>query len=165
MHGFGRIHEALRNPAAAFGTPGELEREPSLNRAEKLALLTIWENDARELAVAEEENMGGGEPDLLVEVTTVRARLADENAADLASAPHKQASPPPDPGVFRVRHFMRPLAGHEAASTDAVRCFADDEVSSALAVMDRNACDRLLVVGQDEAPVGILERDDLPPAV
>ena len=39
-----------------------------LNRGEKLAILEAWELEARELAVASEENMTGGEPSLLEEV-------------------------------------------------------------------------------------------------
>jgi len=162
-HRADRIHEALRNPAAVFATPEALEHEPTLERAEKLVLLTIWENDARELAVAEDENMGGGEPDLLVEVAAARARLEAEAAEDVASAAHKQGSPAPDPGVFRVRHFMRPLTARDATTAEAASCFADDEVRSARAMMDRHACDHLVVVGPDDAPVGVLARDDLPP--
>ena len=41
--------------------PEEVARAASLSQTEKLALLKDMELDAERLAVAEEENMGGGE--------------------------------------------------------------------------------------------------------
>jgi hypothetical protein len=41
--------------------PDEIVRAASLARSEKLALLKDMELDAERMAVAEEENMGGGE--------------------------------------------------------------------------------------------------------
>ena len=42
--------------------PDDVLRAASLSRSEKLALLKDMELDAERMAVAEEENMGGGEP-------------------------------------------------------------------------------------------------------
>lgn len=51
---------ALVDPAAVFGTP-ETVLAAELSREEKIEILHRWEFDLRELSVAEEENMAGGE--------------------------------------------------------------------------------------------------------
>ncbi len=65
----------LRDPAMAFDLPQDVVDDQSLTYEEKLQILDQWELDARELSVAEEENMGGGEPSLLELVTAARASL------------------------------------------------------------------------------------------
>lgn len=62
------IREAIRNPKAIFGTPERVIADPRLDREGKRAILKSWEQDARELAVAEEEGMTGGEPSMLQRV-------------------------------------------------------------------------------------------------
>jgi hypothetical protein len=69
---------AIENPTRLYKRPSEVVGDVRLSREEKLAVLEAWELEARALAVASEESMSGGEPDLLSEV--VKARLALDNA-------------------------------------------------------------------------------------
>lgn len=82
--------EAKANPTRYYRRPGEVVRDRRLKKAEKLAILEAWELEARELAVASEENMGGGEPTLLEEVVQARVDLGDvSDPADAGGAPTK----------------------------------------------------------------------------
>jgi hypothetical protein len=69
------IEQALLDPASAYRAPAEVLDDRDLSREEKIKVLRRWEYDARELEVAEEENMGGGPPDLLDEVLTALRQL------------------------------------------------------------------------------------------
>ncbi|TDT43151.1 hypothetical protein DES49_0961 [Halospina denitrificans] len=60
--------KALTDPAAVFSTPREVVAEQALNTDQKIQILRRWEYDARELSVAEEENMSGGDGELLDQV-------------------------------------------------------------------------------------------------
>ena len=71
-----RLRAALLDPAAVFGSPEEVERDALLSREDKLAILKGWEEDAHELAVAEDENMAGGEPNRLAERLAALAQSA-----------------------------------------------------------------------------------------
>ena len=55
----------LADPKRVFGTPERVVEDARLDRRAKLEILRRWEQDARELLVAEEEAMSGGEPDML----------------------------------------------------------------------------------------------------
>ena len=55
------VKRAQTDPAAVFRRPADVLRHRGLTDEEKLRILRHWEHDARELAVAEEEGMGGGE--------------------------------------------------------------------------------------------------------
>jgi len=55
------IDAALVNPSRYFAEPDDILVAPGLRSDEKIRLLKQWEHDARLLAIAEEENMGGGE--------------------------------------------------------------------------------------------------------
>lgn len=82
--------EAKANPTRYYRRPGEVVRDRRLRIAEKLAILEAWELEARELSVASEENMGGGEPTLLEEVVQARVELGDAtDPADHGGAPTK----------------------------------------------------------------------------
>lgn len=70
------VAAALVNPADQFGSPGDVLEDRTLSRAEKLKILKQWELDARQLSVAEEENMTGGEENMVGRVS--RAILAFE---------------------------------------------------------------------------------------
>jgi len=83
------FEKALQNPEAQFNTPKEILDEPSLTRAQKIEILRQWEYDARELEVAEEENMAGGPPSLLGEILHLLKRL-DSNTEDSPHSPTKQ---------------------------------------------------------------------------
>lgn len=58
----------LLDPGAFFRTPQEVLERTDLSREEKIEILRHWEYDARELQVAEEENMPGEEPTLLTQI-------------------------------------------------------------------------------------------------
>jgi len=59
------IDAALANPSAYFSQPQDVLAYPGLSRELRLKLLRQWEEDARELAEAESEGMGGGEESML----------------------------------------------------------------------------------------------------
>lgn len=83
------IGQAMHDPARFFATPEAIVDEPLLTREQKIEMLHRWEYDARELLVAEEENMGGGPANHLDQILTALHRLRVE--ADLKhSAPTKQ---------------------------------------------------------------------------
>jgi hypothetical protein len=59
------IERALLNPASVFDTPEELLEAEDLSRDQKIEILRHWEYDARQLQVAEEENMVGPRVNML----------------------------------------------------------------------------------------------------
>lgn len=79
--------QALLDPAGVFAAPGDVCDEPSLTLEQKIRILRRWEYDAREMEVAEEENMLGGEPAMLDAVLEALHRLTSEVDVD---APTKQ---------------------------------------------------------------------------
>ena len=76
------VAAALVNPADQFGDPAEVVNNPSLSRAQKLKILRQWELDARQLSVAEEENMAGGEENMVGRVSRAILALGGEKDAD-----------------------------------------------------------------------------------
>lgn len=62
------FESARLDPAGAFDSPQAVLNAPGFSREQRLEILRRWEYDARELQVAEAENMGGGEPARLDEV-------------------------------------------------------------------------------------------------
>ncbi len=62
------IEKAMLNPGSVFASPDEVVRDQSITREQKIKILKRWAYDARELEVAEEENMGGGPPSMLGEI-------------------------------------------------------------------------------------------------
>ncbi len=83
------MDQALTNPERAFATPEAVCDAPSLGREEKIRILRRWEADARELEVAEEENMGGGPPDLLSGILAALDRLGAGDDAGGRGPPTK----------------------------------------------------------------------------
>lgn len=69
------MEKALLDPASVFDTPAAVCDEPSLSTEDKVRVLKRWEYDARELQVADEENMAGDRTDLLDQVLGALARL------------------------------------------------------------------------------------------
>jgi len=55
-----KLEQALSDPSNVFDTPDDVVQDNTLTRDEKIKILRQWEYDARDLAVAEEENMAGG---------------------------------------------------------------------------------------------------------
>lgn len=85
--------QAAQNPTRYYRRPGDVVNDRRLSREEKLAILEAWELEARALAVASEENMSGGEPDLLAAVVNARLALGDEtHSTSDAGAPTKQGA-------------------------------------------------------------------------
>lgn len=76
------IDKALRNPAEVYNVPDQVLQDGTLTREQKLKILKIWEYDARELEVAEEENMAGGSPSILRDVRRARMALKGENVTE-----------------------------------------------------------------------------------
>jgi len=76
----GRSHSKGEDPgqgdeiAIDVGDPAEVVRSSALSRSQKPKILQQWELDARQLSVAEEENMAGGEESMVGRVS--RAILA-----------------------------------------------------------------------------------------
>ncbi|MBE7384689.1 MAG: hypothetical protein F6J95_025160 [Leptolyngbya sp. SIO1E4] len=79
------LKQILRDPTTRFMCPDDVCNEPSLTRAQKIKILRQWEYDARELQVAEEENMGGGPADILDQILAALHRL--DARVDLEHSP------------------------------------------------------------------------------
>ena len=73
------IERALADP---FAEPRDVLADRRLSRDTKLRLLQQWERDARELAVAEDEGMTGGEESMLGRVRHALRHLGAEEHAD-----------------------------------------------------------------------------------
>lgn len=83
------IDRFLSDPSSAFEHPNDVLVHSSLSRDQKFKVLKRWEYDARELEVAEEENMGGDSPSLLPDILKALRILNAE--VDLGgSTPTKQ---------------------------------------------------------------------------
>jgi hypothetical protein len=78
------FEKALIDPALAFAEPRDILADQRLSRDAKLLLLQHWERDARELAVAEEEGMTGGEESMLARVRQAFLQLGAEPPKDTA---------------------------------------------------------------------------------
>lgn len=52
-----KLEQALLDPTSVYKHPMDVVRDSSLTREQKIQILHRWEYDARELQVAEEENM------------------------------------------------------------------------------------------------------------
>lgn len=72
------IDKAMLDPTSVFTNPKEVLAEGSLTNVQKIQILRRWEYDARELEVAEEENMGGAVPSMLGEILNALHRLNAE---------------------------------------------------------------------------------------
>ena len=64
-----------RHPHAHFDAPIAVVDDQDLSKAQKVAALDSLEQDARQLATASAEGMGGGEPAQLHEVLAAKAAL------------------------------------------------------------------------------------------
>lgn len=93
------VDKAALSPTSVFHTPMDVVLEESLSREDKLRILREWEFDARELCVAEDENMAGGEEQPLDGVLAAIQALTGE-VPEGGSAPTLQGGgpPPPPPG-------------------------------------------------------------------
>ena len=83
------LERARLDPTAVFPSPEAVVEHSCLTREQKTDILKRWEYDACELEVAEEENMGGGEPSMLEGVLEALAALGAQRDLERAS-PTKQ---------------------------------------------------------------------------
>ncbi len=75
------FEEALKDPASFFDAPQDVVDAAGLERAQRIEILKRWESDARQLMVASDENMPGGEPQQLQAVqNAMRALGGDPHA-------------------------------------------------------------------------------------
>lgn len=71
------VKAARTNPSKYFAAPRDVLIHPGLSREAKIDILRQWETDARLLAVAEEENLAGGESSQLHAVVNALINLGD----------------------------------------------------------------------------------------
>jgi hypothetical protein len=83
------LKKALLDPAGTFGQPNDIVLHPDLPRGTKSRLLTEWERGARELAVAEDEGMTGGEESMLNRVRKAIAALGADAETEQPAASTK----------------------------------------------------------------------------
>lgn len=69
------LEKALVDPASVFKTPDDVVMAEELGIEDRIRILRRWEYDARELAVADEENMPGDSTLLLDQVLAALRRL------------------------------------------------------------------------------------------
>ena len=62
------FEKAVLDPAAVYASPADVLDDGCLDREQKIKILRRWEYDARELEVADDENMAGGPPSALDQV-------------------------------------------------------------------------------------------------
>ena len=84
-----QLDKAMLEPATIFPTPEDVLREESLTTEQKVEILSRWEYQAADEAVALEEGMPGDDSDLLYRILTAIGEVAGR--LDLErTAPSKQ---------------------------------------------------------------------------
>ena len=79
------LADALADPTGHFDRPSDVVAAPSLSHEQKIEILNRWEADSRELMVATDEGMGGGEQNRLGEVHAALKQLGVEGDGDKSS--------------------------------------------------------------------------------
>ena len=82
------LEKALLDPSSVFKTPDDVLKCQDLTNKQKIKILRQWKYDALELEVAEEENMGGKDVDILDKI--VRALNSIDTHDHERSPPTKQ---------------------------------------------------------------------------
>lgn len=72
---------AMQDPAGTFAEPSDVLSDASLTDEQKLKILEQWKNDAINLQVAEEENMGGQTPTMLSRVNNAISILHEKRGS------------------------------------------------------------------------------------
>lgn len=85
------FEKALKDPTLIYHSPNDVLVDQQLNNEQRLQVLKRWEQDARELDVAQEEGMTGGESSLLAEILDAMETLDVDLTS--AEAPTKQGGP------------------------------------------------------------------------
>jgi hypothetical protein len=75
----------LENPASHFDTPGEVAKDGELSHRQKKEALKTWEQDARQIATANNEGMAANNEG---------RRGGDPKLADVVRAKHKMSEKP-----------------------------------------------------------------------
>jgi len=70
------LNQAMLDPGSVFASPEALRDQRGLTREQKIEILRRWAYDARQLSVAEQEGMMGGESSSLAEILSVLNSLA-----------------------------------------------------------------------------------------
>lgn len=83
------IKKAKLDPTAVYKSPGEVLEDKTLSREDKIEILRVWEYDAREIQVAEEENMPSANSQMLDEVLETLKKL-NAGPETKKYAPNKQ---------------------------------------------------------------------------
>jgi len=84
------LDRAMLVPASVFKTPDEVLQSEELSSEQKIDILRRWEYDARELEVAEEENMLGSNSDILDQI--LRALLKLDELAEIERLERSRSS-------------------------------------------------------------------------
>jgi len=74
--------EKVHRPSTYFDEPREVVEDCSLSKSQKALALDALEQDARQLAEASSEGMGGGESNKLHDVLIAKEALALQSVAD-----------------------------------------------------------------------------------
>lgn len=81
---------AMHSPATLYREPNEVVNDATLTHEEKIKILRQWEYDARDILVAEEENMiGNDSPAMLRRVLLALESLGVDTCTE-HSSPTKQ---------------------------------------------------------------------------
>lgn len=73
------ISVALIEPWRAFEHPEDVLAARGLSNHEKKRILERWAEDARTLSIADDEGLGGGEPNRLADVMQAKGQMATPN--------------------------------------------------------------------------------------
>lgn len=84
------IDKALLDPTSVFKAPEDVLKALDITREQKIEILRRWEYDARELQVADDESMTGGNNNLLQRVL--------ESLSALGYVPDPDNNPPTKQG-------------------------------------------------------------------
>jgi hypothetical protein len=85
-----KLQEKIKDPGSVYQSPFDVLRDEELDDAQRLEILRSWEQDERELDVAEEEGMAGGELSILTDIFSAISQL--NISVTTQEAPTKQGS-------------------------------------------------------------------------
>lgn len=83
------LKKAKLDPSTVYNKPEDVLGDDTISRGDKIEILRVWEYDAREIMVAEEENMPSANSILLDEILAALDKL-DAGPESKKSAPTKQ---------------------------------------------------------------------------
>ena len=83
------LSKAMLDPTAVFRGPEDVLQRAELTRAQKIEILRRWKFDALELQVAEEENMGSGQPSDILDRVLQALRALNAGPDSAHSPPTK----------------------------------------------------------------------------